>query len=339
MQKARIITNSADKATNFAEQLRRRGFQVEIVPPDSSPSTDADLEVRLEACPKNAVLGRAAELATRDGADVFIAPGALGSPNGSVVPMTKEAPSLADILTGMSARLQSKRNLMAKALREQRATMRQARLAQAPEESLLRLAPQPMAALATTDASSLGMQPARQTQRPSPRFAGSIRRSSRTSRDMRLVFALSALCALVMMFGWFGLTRAQVSPMSNLANSAPDPIQQAAPFTDPQQNPSTTVPQSAEAALASPVPESLSSTSVATPQLEEAREPATRKPPQSRSRKRAYGRDNDLIAEDVVRRLDTRPPEPSPAAVKRIEPVPQHAPASQNASLKRISDE
>jgi hypothetical protein len=77
MPSARIKTLAVEDAHSLAEDLRTRGFVVEIVSPDKILSEPVDLEVTLEECEAEAALQRAEEAPDADDVCVFVAPGAL----------------------------------------------------------------------------------------------------------------------------------------------------------------------------------------------------------------------------------------------------------------------
>src|SRR5579862_742261 len=77
MPLARIITDVADDCLELTMQLRARGFQVETVSPTDVPSTQADLEVRLEECAPDDVVIHASNGVSAEDLWVYVAPGAL----------------------------------------------------------------------------------------------------------------------------------------------------------------------------------------------------------------------------------------------------------------------
>jgi hypothetical protein len=79
MPLARIITDVADDCLELTMQLRARGFQVETVSPTDVPSTQADLEVRLEECAPEDVVIHASNGVSAEDLWVYVAPGALDS--------------------------------------------------------------------------------------------------------------------------------------------------------------------------------------------------------------------------------------------------------------------
>jgi hypothetical protein len=77
MPSARIKTLAVEDAHSLAEDLRIRGFAVEIVPPDKVSSEPVDLEVTLEECDPEAALHLAENVPEAEDLCVFVAPGAL----------------------------------------------------------------------------------------------------------------------------------------------------------------------------------------------------------------------------------------------------------------------
>ncbi len=75
MPVARIITRTPDEVDSLAEQLRARGFTVEITTPDQDGLTPAEVELFVESHPWREVMQRANEAAARADADVFVASG------------------------------------------------------------------------------------------------------------------------------------------------------------------------------------------------------------------------------------------------------------------------
>jgi len=75
--KARVFCDHLKHPASLVDALRELGYQVEVLRPEASPSSPADLDIALETCARAEVLGRAAELAADQGADVVVAPGAL----------------------------------------------------------------------------------------------------------------------------------------------------------------------------------------------------------------------------------------------------------------------
>jgi|GEM_PF-7131854 len=77
MPLARITALSPADAEKLEQQLRARGFDVETVSPEQSPSHPADLEITLEECGLEQVVGRAESLGQSQDLSVFIAAGAI----------------------------------------------------------------------------------------------------------------------------------------------------------------------------------------------------------------------------------------------------------------------
>jgi hypothetical protein len=111
MALARIVTQSAEDSEALARDLRARGFDVQITPPDQVPPEPADLEITLEACASEEGLQRAADFHE---AYVFIAPGSIPTnppviqvaPETAPLPEAQPSPEVvllpaqADALTG-----------------------------------------------------------------------------------------------------------------------------------------------------------------------------------------------------------------------------------------------
>jgi hypothetical protein len=74
---ARIITPDPGCVAPVEEQLRGLGYQVEIIAPQETVDTVADLVITVEKCPASEALKRARKLARQTDTDVFIAPGAV----------------------------------------------------------------------------------------------------------------------------------------------------------------------------------------------------------------------------------------------------------------------
>ncbi len=72
---ARIITPSPHEVQSLADQLRGRGYTVEIVARDEVGVSTAELEISAETCAVEPALPCAAEQAQAADADVFVAPG------------------------------------------------------------------------------------------------------------------------------------------------------------------------------------------------------------------------------------------------------------------------
>lgn len=147
MQKVRIVTSSPEQAESVAGQFRLRGYEVEITAPGESSDSEPTILVNLETCDREHVFQRAAELAEAEGADVYIAAGCFGGEkaDAAIEAPPSEQPSMVDAVNGVAAGLQNKRDLLAKALRQQRVLMREARAAERnrrEQEAALRAAEQ-----------------------------------------------------------------------------------------------------------------------------------------------------------------------------------------------------
>ncbi len=92
MPSARIKTLAVEDAHSLAEDLRTRGFVVEIVPRDKISADPVDLEVILEECEPEAALHHAENIPDAQDLCVFVAPGALteGRRSMQVVPLFSE---------------------------------------------------------------------------------------------------------------------------------------------------------------------------------------------------------------------------------------------------------
>jgi hypothetical protein len=77
MPLARIITRVQQDADELANDLRGRGFKIEIVSPENVPTHPVDLEVSLEECATEDALDEAENAPQPQDVCVFIAPGAL----------------------------------------------------------------------------------------------------------------------------------------------------------------------------------------------------------------------------------------------------------------------
>lgn len=92
MPSARIKTLAVEDAHSLAEDLRTRGFVVEIVPRDRVSTDPVDLEVVLEECEPEAALHHAENIPDAQDLCVFVAPGALteGQRSMQVIPLFSE---------------------------------------------------------------------------------------------------------------------------------------------------------------------------------------------------------------------------------------------------------
>ncbi len=77
MALARIITRSRQDVESLAEQLRARGYAVEIVIPGEPGSGPAELEIVADTCTAGEALMKGRELAREGHVDVLVAPGIL----------------------------------------------------------------------------------------------------------------------------------------------------------------------------------------------------------------------------------------------------------------------
>lgn len=77
MPLARIFTHHPERTTALSRQLQEQGYTVEVVHPDQTYLSPADLEIEFEICERADVLDRAAGLADELQADVAVAPGAI----------------------------------------------------------------------------------------------------------------------------------------------------------------------------------------------------------------------------------------------------------------------
>lgn len=141
---ARIIASIPCRTAALAERLRAFGYTVETVEPGQESDGRADLEVNVREGKTAEILQELAGRKPGCDPDVYIAAGALsGTPdavqnapqNASSVSTAAPVyaagpPTIADTMNGVAAGLQNKRDLLAKALREQRAILRQARIAE-----------------------------------------------------------------------------------------------------------------------------------------------------------------------------------------------------------------
>jgi len=80
MALARIFSRYPQEAAALCLELQQKGYTVEVLTPEQTPATPANLEIQLEACEPADVLRRAEELASQLYADIAIAPGALPPP-------------------------------------------------------------------------------------------------------------------------------------------------------------------------------------------------------------------------------------------------------------------
>ncbi len=105
MPSARIKTLAVEDAHSLAEDLRTRGFVVEIVPRDKVSSDPVDLEVVLEECDPEAALNHAENIPDAQDLCVFVAPGALteGQRPIQVIPLFSEPPAPAEPVVAMTA--------------------------------------------------------------------------------------------------------------------------------------------------------------------------------------------------------------------------------------------
>lgn len=90
MPLARIVTRVPESAASLADYLTRRGFTVEIAGPDEVYESSAELEITLETCAREQAEERAAQLASRLGADVVVAPGAIPARSSGVAEQAAE---------------------------------------------------------------------------------------------------------------------------------------------------------------------------------------------------------------------------------------------------------
>jgi hypothetical protein len=95
MPSARIKTRAVEDALPLAQDLRTRGFVVQIVSPDQAANEPVDLEVTLEECEPEAALRQADATPDADDLHVFVAPGALtdGHRPIKIVPLVPEMPA------------------------------------------------------------------------------------------------------------------------------------------------------------------------------------------------------------------------------------------------------
>jgi len=110
MPSARIKTLAVEEAHSLAEDLRVRGFVVEIVPLDKVSSDPVDLEVSLEECAPEAALERAESMPDALDVCVFVAPGALteGQRAMKVIPLFAEPVKKVAPVVAMAPRVEEK---------------------------------------------------------------------------------------------------------------------------------------------------------------------------------------------------------------------------------------
>jgi hypothetical protein len=77
MPLARIFTRHPERTAALSSQLQEQGYTIEVVSPDQTYLSPADLEIEFEICERADVLERAAGLAEELEADVAVAPGAI----------------------------------------------------------------------------------------------------------------------------------------------------------------------------------------------------------------------------------------------------------------------
>ena len=76
---ARIRTHSPSEVSHIADALRKRGYEVEVVPADFEAHAAAELEIATQSFPAREALAQAQRLADELNCDLLIAPGALDS--------------------------------------------------------------------------------------------------------------------------------------------------------------------------------------------------------------------------------------------------------------------
>ncbi len=356
MQKARVITRSPENAGAIADQLRSYGYEVEIATPGGVGLPTVDLEVEIEFRGSTQALDRAAELAREDDADVYVAAGCFPQerslPSAAVVIPVR--PSIADTVNGVAAGLQNKRDLLAKALREQRALMREARIAQRQrreqeaarhavqsverarlqeQAEALRVAEEQKRIAAQQDeeaamrriAEAEQIERARALRRTERRLPDVLARTRRT-HDGRIAFAIATAFAAVLTLGWSASTRTPMPPLSQrLVNGRPS-VEQQTPFgaaiiKPPGVNPSKlnlpAAPTMKPSAALQEAPGASANLKRNTKHIRRKHSIQTH----------AAGRSQD-VAEDQVRRVP--PSQPAPAQPRTQSP--------QHASLKHYSD-
>jgi hypothetical protein len=314
MQKARIITLRAETGRRLAGQLRERGYSVEIVPPGCIFPSPADLEIELDTFGEDRALQLVAELPFSSPTGQPSNPRTFTpddtNPNLDEAPLAE--PSVIDTLTGVAAAIQNKRDLLAKALREQRARARQARTTEYRQrESSSRVAQHRVQEL---PAQELGEAVPDEKQNPVPHGAGEHPDSKplRARRRWRAV-SIAAALALVFLLGWSVGRRTslrQPSTSSGLNEQVLSRDTTNAPIT---------------ASLPAEIPEVPNRAPKDANQTD-----AARASDDSKSQRTDFatpaGDPEDLIAQDKVRYFRT--------GTKRAIASPPH----ENAQLKRISD-
>lgn len=358
MQKARVITRSLEGAGHLADQLRSYGYAVEIVAPDQLNQSDADIEIEMEFCTVAEALDRAAELAQADDSDVYVAAGCfreekLPAPAEVVVASRLSA---VDTVNGVAAGLQNKRDLLAKALREQRALMREARISQrqrreqeaarqaVQQAERARLAKQAEVARVTEEQKRIALQQyeeaaqRRIAQAEKAELARSIRRVERESpyvpppprrtREWRLAFVIAAIFAAVLTLGWSAATRAPVSPLPPGMVNGHSSLEEQTPFGAATIRPPIAKPASTLLPAAS-LPVSKPS---AMPQVVQRTSPKHSKSGHFRREHQSTRTDDARTAVDVA--------DDEVRHVLPSQPVPTqpHSASPPHASLKRYSD-
>ncbi len=342
MQKARIVSTSLDDANLFAEQLRAEKFAVEVTQPGESPLDEVDLEIMLEHCSQESALDRAAEIANRTHADIYVEPGAFDKvppKKANDVPLLQ--PSVVDTINGIAAGLQNKRDLMAKALREQRALARQNRLTprtQMESDTPLWRLPdadtepawrkqgvQPKLEEETSVRKKAGHVSSKRNQpEPAPEMEDGQRTritSSRT-REMRAAFAIAALCSVIMTILWAAALRMPRSPLSGA--SGLKGVEQRVPFEEATSKP-------AQTSLAQE-PDHSSQSLVTSSQFPSPVTRKVRKPEAALvSHRTPANKGDEIIAEDQVVYIGSR-------GTQKTQSRPSRPSAPQNASLRRYSD-
>jgi hypothetical protein len=351
MQKARVITRSPEDAGHLADQLRSLGYTVEIVAPGLLDLPPVELEIEMESCSAVEALDRAAELASADDSDVYVGAGCFPEekPPAPAQVVVASHLSAADTVNGVAAGLKNKRDLLAKALREQRALMREARIAQrqrreqeavrqaARESERRRLAAQAEAARVVEEQNRIVLQQQQEedqrrvAQAERAELARSIYQAKmdspyvappkRRTHEWRLAFAIAAIFAAMLALGWSAATRGPISPMSrSIVNGRS--VEQT-PFG---------------AAIIRPVPESMQSPTASAPTAKpSAAVPRSQSAPPKAARNavrlkrehrlRLTHHADDIVADDETRRV-------TPSQAKPAQP----AQSPQHATLRRYSD-